>query len=656
MEVSLTTEIIVIVVAVIVAIALTVYLIIRAQTRGGWSGGNGPAGGIPPLNDAGKSDLVRYFNRVFPAGRQMWSGVNELQLEKLYLSLDSWYETIIPRYKNQIVASLPKWAWNRSFVQQPGIWNRLFDGDACDCLRSAFPQCIIPPSSRFRGANIEQDCPEQEGLRVGTTYETILLKAFNTNNTSTNFVRDKRTVGGKGYPSYSWFEGLTYTGEWGLPMTCSSVALPDELRVNQPGLQYRINDADTWKELKLPFVTQSPWFDTSCEKEGPCSKQGIPIPGLTCLQIKSDGSYPAGSGARQGKYCVPASTIATYNDDPIVTGDVLYAQEMLDAALTSSNAGDLSSSGQGKCAAVQCSNGGICDLNTGKCVCKQGFTGPKCDCRNFPQQPCTLPDNGGYHGIWLYPLRGIGVWRNVGNSVVTNSKLGFLMTTYGSLTGYTFNDLLPLVSRGAGAPLNIHTQISTLANILYYGTARGSRLRREDLRNFDVTDALARPRTYADATRIAMENIARWFMEGYTGIGAEGLSDGFNYNSQAFFPVGMFFSYAAALDNLTLAKMTFLKLDSLQLMVEPQSSLSGLRPAYYNEIFLAAPTPRTADSYSVYTDKSQIGCGDYYLINPMDDLDNYMKYGYVRNEKAKSVYKFDYKHMPLTTVKADFQP
>ncbi len=613
-----TAAIIGIIIAALFVIGLTVFFLTRRSSP---SASN--------LNDAGQPALVRYFDRLYPAGYEQFRKTDKAKLESLYLSLNAWYETIIPEYKSQILAKVPKWPWNKTlFDQPPGIWCRLFDGDNCDCLRFTVPQCIRP-SSRFHSRTLEQDCPEQDGLRVGVGYETILMRAFNSNNTDKNFVADIYTKGGKGFPDNAWFEGLTYIGEYGMPFVCG--AIPDSLKGSQPGLQYRATDADAWKPLNLPW-NGDPWWDTPCTSTGSCERSGIPIPGLSCYQIKSDGTFPPGS-AGTGSYCL-------YTPDLKESFEPQHRVERITRAGTDDS-----------CKYVTCNNGGKCV--GGQCQCVGTYTGPKCDCKNFPTVACSLPSSNGYRGLWLYPLSGVGTFRCIGKSVVANCKLGFLMTTYGESKGYSFDELSALVPGNKAGSL--HAQISSLTNILYHGSSRDSKIKSVDLKKFHYKGPI-KFRSHSEAQHQAKKTIADWYINGYSGILGDGGQDGFNYAPETYWPMGMYFSYSSSLDNLTLARMVVLEKDTLQIVIEPQSASSGLRPAYFFEIFQATPSSAVVDKYSIFKDTTEVGCKDYYMLNPLEDFDNYTKYGYMSDSAVKTKQLLDPSMMMFSPQAPCFTP
>ena len=98
------------------------------------------------------------------------------------------------------------------------------------------------------------------------------------------------------------------------------------------------------------------------------------------------------------------------------------------------------------------------------------------------------------------------------------------------------------------------------------------------------------------------------------------------------------------------------KIDTLQLLIEPQNSRAGLKTAYLFELFQATPGKKTVDNWSVFgNDFVQNQCKSFYMINPADDMDNFIKYGYVHGDKTKTKPEiFDPSRMKLTSSKVSF--
>ena len=139
-----------------------------------------------------KGSLQRYFSELYPH-----MDFTKYNVKLMYLTLDCWYTNMIPRYEYQILKKLPDFKKNRMndlFNQKPNKWERLFDGSVCDCMRYAFPECQNP-TSRFTGnKDIIKQCPLWSGINVGITYETIIKRAYSSNNTDNNFVHDNKDI------------------------------------------------------------------------------------------------------------------------------------------------------------------------------------------------------------------------------------------------------------------------------------------------------------------------------------------------------------------------------------------------------------------------------------------------------------------------------
>jgi hypothetical protein len=567
------------------------------------------------------TDLGKYFSNLFPIGS--WTDDKKDTMEKLYLNLDCWYTKMLPQYEKQIINSLPDFHINRMRIWNDPpegiIWEKLFDGSVCDCMRFAYPVCNHP-RSRFGGKDILKDCPLWPGLNVGKTYETLLKQAYNSNNKDNNWVKDNFTKNGKGFPNNSWVEGLAYPGEYGHPDVCGP--LPDYLKASQPGLTYK-DDNGNFVPLNLPY-SSGPWFDSQCQN-GSC-----PVSSLTCKYVKSDGTYPTGQDPNsplQGNYCVDANAFKEeYTNLP---------QSIYNMPIRSySNF-----------------------IYNDSPALVEGKTLPK---------DITTPDTQGYHGLWLYPLRGVGMWRNLGNTVVANTKLGYLIADKdkGGL-GYNLEDMLELVGPDAGAPQNLQTQVSRLTEIINKGYVRKTK----DFTAMSLSDLnthLYAPLkkinqkvdNYNQARNLALNIIKTWYIDGYNGFTSDKKSkyyNGFNYNYSLFFPLGTQFSYAARFDNLVLANMVQNKIDTLQLVIEPQAAKAGLRPGYYFEIFQTTPTKQIkGESFSVYTDTNNNQCKSFYMVNPAQDLDNYINYGYVSGSKVKDQEVFNPQKMKFTASRVSF--
>lgn len=71
------------------------------------------------------------------------------------------------------------------------------------------------------------------------------------------------------------------------------------------------------------------------------------------------------------------------------------------------------------------------------------------------------------------------------------------------------------------------------------------------------------------------------------------------------------------------------------MLIEPQNANSGLKPAYYFEIFQVVASkdsnPKLND-WTVYKDKNgkvdtfPAQCGTFYTVDPTKDINNFLKY------------------------------
>lgn len=542
-----------------------------------------------------KATLQRYFSELYPH-----MDVTKYNLKLMYLKLDCWYTNMIPQYEYQILKKLPDFKKNRMnhlFDQEPDKWERLFDGSVCDCIRYAFPECQNP-TSRFTGnEDIIEQCPLWSGINVGITYETIIKKAYSTNNTDNNFVQDHKDIlkkygiyynqRGKGFPNNSWVEVLTYPGEYGYPNVC----IPNDKFSNeiQPGLTYFEKKGNDWdwkngKDLNIKW-SDGPYFN-SPSKNGKCK-----FDFLEPVYVESNGEFPT-RHETNGVFCISKDVLGKNNNSvenyiPVV------------------------------------------------------------------KKPDNIQD---FHGLWLYPLKGVGMWRNLGNSMVSNTKLGFLLTKKPHGPGYNIRDVLKLAKHG-GASTNINRQVKLLTECINTGKSYISKSRGylylKELETHGYTGGQKSPKEAEDA---ALDLVSKWYISGYSGLGTgKGrVANGFNYNYEKNFPIGVYFSYASSFDKLVLGVMVDMKLDSLQLVIEPQNSKAALTPAYMFEIFQV--TPKKEGTYSIFKDTSLIQCQEYFSINPTDDYENYTKYGYVRGDKVKNPKLFNFKNFKLSMQHPTFEP
>ena len=574
---------------------------------------------LPPI--CPESKLASYFNKLYPTGS--WNTTNFAVLESLYLNLDCWYTKIIKEYKSIIEYNLPTWSIDMyqdrfNIPTDEGYkWARLFDGSVCDCLRYAYPSCK-EPDSRFSGKNVLVDCPTWDGLRVGKTYKMTLLQMNKTNNTDPNFIRNTELLG-KGFPNNSWVECLAYPGEYGHPDICGNPST--EI---QPGVQIKNKDGSY-----TPFnkkYSDGPWWgggecgkDDSCKFGDKIGSDGVKVDGWqVCKTLKSNGDYPIGVTTDDRQMCIAKSEVANNK--------------------------------------VNMKNQFI-----------EKFVDKKCD--NSSINPCNPPSGdpvlNGFHGLWLYPLRGVGMWRNLGNSVVTNTKLGYLISprqpVSGGITpigcGFSLEDMIFMSGSGGGSQ-NLKKQLVQLTKIIQQGYQKKSYeypyISLATLAKHGGPSQIIKDPVSAKNT--ALELMKKWYIEGYSGLLSDFAPNGFNYNYNMFFPIGAHFSYAASYDNLVLYMMVINKIDTLQLLIEPQNSRAGLKPAYLFELFQATPGKKTVDNWSVFgNDFVQNQCKSFYMINPADDMDNFIKYGYVHGDKTKTKPEiFDPSRMKLTSSKVSF--
>jgi hypothetical protein len=75
--------------------------------------------------------------------------------------------------------------------------------------------------------------------------------------------------------------------------------------------------------------------------------------------------------------------------------------------------------------------------------------------------------------------------------------------------------------------------------------------------------------------------------------------------------------------------MTVKKLDSIQLLIEPQNAKVGLRPAYMFEVFSKKPRTDEAMIGSAFQDKSITSCRACFSLDPGPNIQQYIKYGYL---------------------------
>jgi hypothetical protein len=132
---------------------------------------------------------------------------------------------------------------------------------------------------------------------------------------------------------------------------------------------------------------------------------------------------------------------------------------------------------------------------------------------------------------------------------------------------------------------------------------------------------------FVGAFQAAKDLVSYWYIEGHTGL--DSTPHGFNYNYNKYFPLGCHFSYASRFDHLLTSYMTVAKLDSIQLVLEPQNAKVGLRPAYAFEVFSKKPRTAEAMEGSAFQDTSITSCRACFSLDPGTQIENYIKYGYL---------------------------
>jgi len=633
---------------VVAVIALLVLIVALVLTALNYSRNN--EGDANKLTAPVRGSIGRYMDKLYPQlskHHKLWSTLSYDDLKYAYLHLDVYYTHIIPSLEPDIRAKLPRFTQLPNFSQTPGDWLRLFDGNVCDCLRFTFPTCQYN-SSRFRDSDLEQNCPDWSGIRIAVPNSFVLMRAYQSNNLTGNTIKDGVTpVGsGKGFPNHAWFEGLAFPGEYGYPVACGA-KLPPALSGNQTGLEYKTAEAPSWRPLNIPW-SDSPWYGKECTSDADC-----PVAFLKCVNIKSDGQFPSegvkpdGSGATG--YCINNQYIKA---DP-----------------NSSSSSGGGGGGDKRSSRVHLGDGeSVYDAllrNAQDMTRLQGVA----DCTDFPTTPCKSPPTTGFHGLWLYPLRGVGMWWNVGNSVVSNTKLGWMLAPKPQGIGYTLLELLPIMEFGA-PNTNINDQVQLVANVIQYGQSnfvmKNGKKKYYRLADVDACSVEELQRNgYTGAQMVdnptgaydaALTLVTTWYVDGHSGLDSAEAPNGFNYSYQHFFPVGTYFSYAAALDVLTSGLMIARELDTLQLVVEPQNALGGLRPAYFFETF--SQTPSKPSKWSAYKTGPANVCNNFYMVDPRVDWENFSKYGYVNDAAVGTNGRsnFDAELMPYNAASPSFQP
>ena len=555
-----------------------------------------------PTTPIGPSDpleavLTKYFKQLYPNMIQQ-----SLQtMKNLYQNLDCWYETLIPQVlpATTVDYSLDRLASLTALDQNANLkWNRLFDGNLCDCLRISLPQCKYS-SNRLMPEEITE-CPDYPGLRIQMTLKRLLQLAYDSDNVFKNSTKDSiqhmGMSGLKGFPNNAWYEGLTYPGEYGVPILCQSNR-PAYYLQNQKGLTYL--DKTTGKRGNLQILNSNePWFSNDpCSTTSPACATGY-----ECITVTSDGSYG------------PAQTLDLCLRTGAFTENFV---ETLDAT----------------------------DL--------------KADCSPpFPDGICSTVLPANFRGYYTYPLRGCGLWFTVGKSAVCNTKLGFLIAPQSEGgCGIPLEDLAALRGTTNAPETNINSQIGRLKNIIQFGsvlaktTPSWPALTLADLQKHGYSGG---QQSSAAAAEIeAKKLITYWYVNGYTGV-ENGIANGANYNYTKYFPIGTYFAYASRFDNLVLSWLGLKGLDSIQLLLEPQNAVVGLRPAYMFEILSARPTTDLGSTTSSFKDISIRGCKATFSLSPAADIDHYIRYGYIDGTKIQTPTVLDAATMTMRAEETSF--
>ena len=214
-----------------------------------------------------------------------------------------------------------------------------------------------------------------------------------------------------------------------------------------------------------------------------------------------------------------------------------------------------------------------------------------------------------------------------------------------------------MVGNNSGGPQNINKQADRLTQIIMKGYVASdynySYMTISTLREHGFSGDIIPE--YSDARKAALDLMKKWYIEGYCGMLDDETPNGYNYNYQKHFPIGVHFGYAAILDVAVLATMVMNKIDTLQLLLEPQAAKAGLRPAYLFELFQATPSYNSDKSWSEFKkDTQQNQCNELYMIDPSVDLSNYLTYGYVAKEHVRDRQIFDPAKMTLTSTIVSF--
>lgn len=626
------------------------------------------------MNNSDYVNLVNYFNRLFPI--ELWDNKTEKFLENLYLSLDSYYQDIIPKYRNIITNRIPpivpnSW-WPYDNIKKVAPFSRLFDGDICACAAKKdriFPNfnCKIDPMNIFNSNDVYNDpyylthfhnvC-KTYNIDVSVPIETTMIKGYNTNNNTNNFYIDSYTKTGKGYPSYAWIEGLTYPFEYGHPESCNvySYVKSRGNKFYQTKTEYMDNKL---KKIPLPdikyneplYYAEYATSDNLCKKDEDCKEKGY-----SCQNVYLGDVY--GDKSKNINYCMP-----NFEEN--------YEE-------------------------VKKVNKTVCEVNEDSYPNSKYYN---CKYDDIPCEHVNVWNEIDYDILWTYPLRGSGIWHNLGKTYVTNSKMGFLLTPKEKGGGgFKLKDLLQIGCGTFSLDGNLQQQCDRLTDIIYYGKVDKLALPDEtgnknlvkkypELKisdeNFGYFPAMTiddlkkyggytggQETNYDSAQEQALKLMEKWYIDGYTGLGwtnKSGIKDlpfGFLYHMSRYFPIGMYYN-GDHYDNLVFYTMKQTHgYDSLQLLFEPQMPSNNNWPVYAFEILAAVPLTSHKDSvfnkprYSHSNKKGlyNTDCSYFFIANPLNDLDNYIKYGYLDDKKVRDLIPFDPEIMTLTSSYVSFNP
>lgn len=498
----------------------------------------------PTTPEAQAQILRRYFSTVWP--NMPTGSMDSAALAAAYASLDCWYEDFMPSLVGKLEPALYAKDAMKPLDPATGQYALLDGGTVCDCDGVNAPLC--------RNESDRTKCQPWPYFKAFLNTNTLLRRAFDSTNTSKNYTTDsiqrQNVSGRKGFPNFSYFEGMIFPGKTGIPEMCT--LSPDPYwSGRQPGV-----DGACLRNA------EPPWYSLpDCR------------PGDRCVEFRSGGNI--------FNKAVKARSACGFGG----TGDdVRFATD--------------------------------------------------CQPDGFPKSVCESVAVADFAIMKTYPLLGCGMWWTVGRSVAANTKLGFLMdATVGC--GMDVQTLLDLCGPVVQAPYNLVQQVRRVSDILLKGSVTAT----DDYPSMTVLDLRMHGYTYqtapttADAAYDAAKKLVRyWYLEGYTGL-ETGLANGFNYNHKKYFPIGCHYSYGKRFDNIILAFMAYKKLDTVQLVLEPQDTLKGARPAYAFEILCKIPTTEYGRKNSAFgNDSSSTQCHNCYMLDPSavpGGLTAYLTSGYI---------------------------